>query len=55
MFQMLSPSETPYPISPLPASMRVFPYPPIHSRFPALAFPYTGAPNNLRPKGSSTH
>jgi hypothetical protein len=56
IFQMLSPfpvspPQTPYPILPLPASMRVLPHPPNHSCLPALAFPYTGTSNTLRPKG----
>jgi hypothetical protein len=33
--------------------MRVFPHPPTHSGPPALAFPYTGTSNTLRPKGLS--
>jgi hypothetical protein len=34
--------KTPYPISPPPASIRVFPYPPTHSCHLALKFLYTG-------------
>jgi hypothetical protein len=33
------PSENPCPIPPLPASIRMFPHPPIHFCFPLLAFP----------------
>jgi hypothetical protein len=51
----VSPLESPYPISPPPASMRVLPYPPTHSSLPTVALPYTGASNPLRPKGSSSH
>jgi hypothetical protein len=48
-FQMLSPflvplppAETPYPISPLPASMRESPHPPTHSCLPGLTSPTLG-------------
>jgi hypothetical protein len=34
--------------------MRVLLYPPIHSHPSALAFPYTGALNTLRPKDLSS-
>ena len=46
------PLGTPYPILPLPASMRVLPHPPTHSRLPALAFPYTVASSLSRPRAS---
>ena len=49
------PSEIPYPISHPPDSMRMLSHPPTHSHLPSLAFPYTGASNNLRPKGLSSH
>ena len=39
----LFPVKFPIPSPILPASMRVLPYPPTHSHFTALAFPYTGA------------
>ena len=51
----VSPLETPYPIPSSPAFMRVLPYPPTHSCLPALAFPYTGALDTLRPMGLSSH
>jgi hypothetical protein len=41
--------------SPSPASMRVLPHPPIHFRFPSLAFSYTWASNTLRNKGLSSY
>jgi hypothetical protein len=44
-----------YPILPPPASMRVLPHPPTQSCLPALAFPYIGESNALRPKGLSSH
>ena len=50
----VSPSEMLYPISTLPASMRVLTHPPDHSLLPALAFPYTRAMNSLRPKDLSS-
>ena len=43
-----------YPISTLPASMRVLTHPPDHSFLPDLAFPYTRAMNSLRPKDLSS-
>jgi hypothetical protein len=43
------------PPHPHPASMRVLPYPLTHSHLTALAFPYTGASNTIRPKGLSSH
>ena len=46
--------ETPYPIVPLPASMRVLPDPPTHFCLPALTVPYTGASNPHRTKGHSS-
>jgi hypothetical protein len=52
---LVSPPKTPYPILPLRASMRVLLHPFTHSCLPALAFPYTGASNPLRPKGHSSH
>jgi len=40
---LISPPETPYPILPPPASMRVLSHQPIHSLLPlSLAFSYTG-------------
>ena len=48
----VSPSEIPYPISHPRASMRVLL---TLSCLPALAFPYTGASNTIRPKGCSSH
>ena len=51
----LLPLETPYPISPPPASMRVLPHLPTHSCLPALALPYTGALSVHRTKGPSSH
>ena len=39
----ISPPETPYPILPLIASMRVLFNIPTHSHLPALAFPYIEA------------
>ena len=36
------PFKTPYPLPTYPVSVRVFPYPPMHSCFPSLAFPITG-------------
>ena len=62
-FQMLSPScfpslpyhPIPHHILPLPASVRVFPYPPTHSCLPALVFPYIGASSIHRTKGLSSH
>jgi len=46
-FQMLSPfqvspRQTPYPILPPSASVRVLPHPSTHSCLTALTFPYTG-------------
>jgi hypothetical protein len=57
-FQMLSPfppppPEAPYPIFPLPASIRMLTYLPTHSQLPALAFPFTGALSHHRTKGLS--
>ena len=49
----VSPSETPYPVL-LPFLYEGAP-PSTHSCSPALAFPYTGALNTLRPKGLSSH
>ena len=59
-FQMLSPFlvsflQLPYPILPLPASIRVFPQPLTHSYLAALAFPYTRALSLHRTKGFSSH
>ena len=47
--------ETLYSIFPPPASMRVFPYPPIRSCLPALALPYTGVLSLPETKGLSSH
>ena len=52
---LVAPPETPYPILPLPASMKVFPHPPTHSHLPTLAFPYIGALNLHRTKDLSSH
>ena len=41
------PKETPYHIPPLPASIKVLPYPPTLT-FPSLAFPYTRASSFLK-------
>jgi hypothetical protein len=49
----VSPPETPCPILPSPASMRVLHPAPPHP-LPALAFPYTGASNPLGSKGLSS-
>jgi len=59
-FQMLlpfqvSPLQTPYPIPPNPASMKLLPYPPTHSCLTALAFLYTGASSFHRTKDFSSH
>jgi hypothetical protein len=51
----VSPPESPYPIPCLPATMGVFPHPPIHPHLPALAFPYTGASSLHRTKGLFSH
>ena len=56
---MLSPfvvsiPKTPYPILPYPCFCEGVP-PPIHSHFPILAFPYTGASSLHRTKGLSSH
>ena len=51
----VSPLQTPYPISPYPASMRVLPHPPIHSYLTALAFLFTGASSLHRTKGLPSH
>jgi hypothetical protein len=56
IFQMSSsfqvfPSESPYTIPALSASMSVLSHPPT----PTLTFSYTGASNNLRSKGLSSH
>ena len=50
----VSPLETPYPILPPPASMRMLLHTP-HSCLPALAFPYTRALDPHRTKGCSSH
>ena len=52
---LVSPLETPYPIHPLPVSMRVFPHPPNHSHLPVLAFPYIRASSLHKTKGLSSH
>ena len=49
------PSESPYPIPSLPASMGVFPHLPTHSCIPTLVLPYTGAFNLHRTKGLFSH
>ena len=51
----VSPQETPYPIIPPPASMRVVPHPPTHSYLLAPAFPYTGAWSLYGTKGLFSH
>jgi hypothetical protein len=43
------------PLPPSPKSMRVLTHPPTHSLLSSLAFPYTGALNNLRLKGFTGH
>ena len=48
----VSPLQPPYPIPPYPASMRVLPHPPIHSRFTDLAFLYTGSSTGPRASNS---
>jgi hypothetical protein len=50
----ISPLEPSYHISPPTVSMRMLLHPPTHSHLPALAFPYTGALNPLRPSGRAT-
>jgi hypothetical protein len=49
------PSETPYAMLPLPASMRVLLHLPTQSCLSALAFPYTGVSSLRRTKGVSSH
>jgi hypothetical protein len=51
----ISPSQTPYPISPTPASVRVFPHAPTHYYLTILAFPYTGASSLHMIKGLPSH
>ena len=51
----VSPMETPYLLTPPPASMWVLPHPPTHSHLPALAFTYTGALSLHGTKGLSFH
>ena len=45
----LSPPQTPYKITPPPASMRVLHQPPIHYHLTSLAFLYTGHPAFIGP------
>ena len=52
---LVSPPQNLLSHSPPPASMRVLPYPPIHSYLPVLAFPYTGASSLHRTKGLFFH
>ena len=52
---LVSPLQTPYPISPYLASMRVLPHPPNHSCLTTLAFLYTGASSLHRAKGLPFH
>ena len=47
--------QTPYPISPLTASMRLLTHLPTHSCLTTLAFPYTGASSLHRTKGFPSH
>ena len=48
--------ETPYPILPPPASMRVFLHPPTHSHLPTLNSPTLGHLSSLhRTKDLSSH
>ena len=54
LFPISSP-ETPYPITPPPASMGVLPNPPNHYCLPTMAFLYTGASSLHRTKGLSSH
>jgi len=49
------PFANPYPIPSPPVSMRVLSHPPIPSRLPTLAFPYTGVSSLRRAKGLSSH
>ena len=52
----LVPPETPYPILPPPASMRVFLHPPIHSHLPALSSPMLGHLSSIhKTKDLSSH
>jgi hypothetical protein len=54
-------SRSPVQNSPMASSLSLplwrcsLTHPPTHSCLPALAFPYTGALNTLRPKGLSSH
>ena len=52
---LLSPLETPYPILPNTASVRVLPHPPTHSCLPILAFPYIRASSLHRAQDLSSH
>ena len=47
--------QTPYPIPPYPASMRVLPHLPSHSCLTTPAFLYTGASSLHRTKGLLSH
>ena len=51
----VSPRKLSYQILLTPTSLRVLPYPPIHSRLPAQTFPYTGASSLHRIKVISSH
>ena len=44
-----SPPESPSPIIPAPASMRMLPVPSTHSQLTTLAFPYTEPSQNQGP------
>ena len=48
---LVSPSETPSPIPPPSASMKMLPLPPTHSHLTVLAFPYTGEINPSQDQG----
>jgi hypothetical protein len=50
-----SPLQKPPIYTPFSAFMRVFPHLPTNALLPALAFPYTGTSNTLRPKDLSSH
>ena len=53
---LISPQKPhPYSITPLPASMRVYPQPDTHSCLPVLKFPYTGASSLHRTKSLFSH
>jgi hypothetical protein len=49
------PLQTPYPIPPSPATMRVLSHSPTHSSLSALALPYAGSLSFLRAKELPSH